>query len=80
MSLVKKVIFPSIKVGLNNNKFITDFYVKPNDHHQYLEYLVAHSYHAKNSFAFSQTLCISRLCSSEKEILVQEKGVLKRSD
>ena len=69
-------MFPFIKVSLKNGKVITDLYVKPADHHQYLEYLLAH----KKSFAFSQTLYISSLCSSEKEILVQEKGVLRRSD
>ena len=42
-------------------------YVKPTDRHQYLHYLSAHPYHTKKSFVFSQTLRISRLCSSEKD-------------
>ena len=72
----ENIVFSFTKVSLKSGKVITDLYVKPTDCHQYLEYLLAH----KNSFVFSQTLCISRLCGSEKEILVQEKGVLRRSD
>ena len=72
----ENIVFSFTKVSLKSGKVITDLYVKPIDCHQYLEYLLAH----KNSFVFSQTLCISRLCGSEKEILVQEKGVLRRLD
>ena len=42
-------------------------YVKPTNRHQYLHYLSAHPYHTKKSVVFSQTLRISRLCSSEKD-------------
>ena len=42
-------------------------YIKPTDRHLYLHYLSAHSYHTEKSVVFSQTLRISRLCSSEKD-------------
>ena len=42
-------------------------HVKPTDRHQYLHYLSAHPYHTKKSVVFSQTLRISRLCSSGKD-------------
>ena len=43
----------------------TDVYVKPTGHHQHFHYLSAHPYHTEKSVVFSQTLRISRLCSSE---------------
>ena len=52
---------------LTNGKIFIDVYVKPTDHHQYLNSLFVHLYHAKMSVAFSQTLRISGLCSSEKD-------------
>ena len=42
-------------------------YAKPTDRHQYLHYLSAHPYRTKKSVVFSQTLRISKLCSSEKD-------------
>ena len=71
MDLIPVLSFPTIafldiKVSLRNGKVFTNLYVKPTDRHQYLHYLPAHPYHTKKSVAFSQTLRISRLCSSEK--------------
>ena len=42
-------------------------YAKPADRYQYLHYLSLRLYHTKKSVVFSQTLWISRLCSSEKD-------------
>ena len=56
-----------MKVSLRNGNIFTDVYVKSTDRHQYLHYLSGHPYHTKKSAAFSQTLRISRLCSSEKD-------------
>ena len=42
-------------------------YIKPTGRLEYLNYLSAHPYHTKMSVVFSQTLRISRLCSSEKD-------------
>ena len=61
------IAFFDIKVSLRTSKVFTDLYVKPTDRHQYLHYLSAHPYHTKRSVVFSQTLRISRLCSSEKD-------------
>ena len=63
----ESIAFLDIKVSLRNGKVFTDLYVKPTDRHQYLHYLSAHPYHTKKSVIFSQTLRISRLCSSEKD-------------
>ena len=63
----ESIEFLDIKVSLRNGKVFTDLYVKPTDRHQYLHYLSAHPYHTKKSVIFSQTLRISRLCSSEKD-------------
>ena len=41
-------------------------YFQPTDRHQYLHYLSAHPYHTEKPVVFSQTLRISKLCSSEK--------------
>ena len=56
-----------IKVSLRNGKAFSDVYVKPTDRHQYLHYFSAYPYHTKKSVVFSQTLRISRLCSSGKD-------------
>ena len=63
----ESIAFLDINVSLINGKVFTDVYVKHTDRHQYLHYLSAHPYHTKKSVVFSQTLRISRLCSSEKD-------------
>ena len=68
LSPIKKVSpLLDIKVSLRNGKAFSDVYVKPTDRHQYLHYFSAYPYHTKKSVVFSQTLRISRLCSSEKD-------------
>ena len=63
----ESIVFFDIKVSLRSGKVFTNLYVKPTDRHQYLHYLSAHSYHTKKWVVFSQTLRISRLCSSKKD-------------
>ena len=58
---------PIKKVSLRNDKVFTDVYVKSTDCHQHLHYLSVRPYHTKMSVVFSQTLRISKLCSSEKD-------------
>ena len=50
-----------------NGKVFTVVHRKPAYRHQYLQSLPAHAYQTKKSVAFSQTLPISRLRSSEKD-------------
>ena len=56
-----------LKVKLTDGKLDTDLYIKPTDHHQYIHYLFSHPEHTKRSNVYSQTLCINRLCSLEKD-------------
>ena len=63
----ESIVFRDIKVSFGNGKVFTDVYVKPTDSRQYLHYLCAHPYHTKKSVVFSQTLWISKSCSSEKD-------------
>ena len=59
--------FLDLKVKLKDGKLETNVYVKPIDRHQYLHYLSSHAEHTKHSIVYSQTLCINRLCSLEKD-------------
>ena len=63
----ESIAFLYMKVSLRNGKFFTDVCVKPADPHQHLHYLSSHPYYTNKSVVFSQTLRISRLCSSEKD-------------
>ena len=65
----ESIAFLDIKVSLRSDKVFTDVYIKPTDRHQYLHCLSAHPYHTKKSVAFSPTLRISKLCSSEKDFV-----------
>ena len=62
----ESIAFLDIKVGLRNGKVFNILGINPTDRHQYLHYLSAHPYHTKKSVVFSQTLQISKLCSSKK--------------
>ena len=44
-----------------------DIYIKLTDSHQYLHYQSSHPLHIKTSVPYSQTLRVSRICSSEKD-------------
>lgn len=61
----ENIPFLDLKVWLKNGNVTTDFYVKPTDHHQYLHFPSAHLNHTKQVIVFTQTFCISRLCSNE---------------
>ena len=64
---VENIPFLDLKVGLKDRKIATDLHVKPTDRHQYLHFSSAYPNHTKRSVVFSQTLCISRLCSNESD-------------
>ena len=59
--------FLDLKVKLIDDKLETDLYMKPIDPHQYLYYLPCHPEHTKRSIVYSQTLCVNRICSLEKD-------------
>ena len=58
---------PFREVGFKDGKITTDLHVKPADRHQYLHFSSAYPNHTKRSLVFSQTLSMSRLCSSESD-------------
>ena len=64
---VENISFLDLKVELKDGKVATDLNVKPTDRHQYLHFSSAYPNHDKRSVVFSQTLRISRLCSSESD-------------
>ena len=64
---VENISFLDLKVELKDGKVATDLNVKPTDRHQYLHFSSAYPNHDKHSVVFSQTLRISRLCSSESD-------------
>ena len=59
--------FLELKVELIDDKLETDLYIK-HRHQYYLCYLSCHPEHTKCSIVYSQTLCVSRLCSLEKDL------------
>ena len=56
-----------LKVNLIDGKLESDFYIKPTDRHQYLNYLSSHSEHTKRSIVYSQTLRVNKLSSLEQD-------------
>ena len=62
----KEMPFLDLKVGIKNRNVTTDSYVKDTDRN-YLHYASAHPYHTKKCIVFSQALCLSRLCTFEKD-------------
>ena len=54
-------------MGIKDEKIAADLHVKPTDRQQYLHFSSAHPNQTKLSVFFSQTLRISRLCSSESD-------------
>ena len=63
----EKISFLDLSVSLSNGNLYTDLHIKATDCHQYLEYTSSHPEHTKKSIIYSQTLCLSRLCSFEQE-------------
>ena len=72
----ESIAFLELKVSVKNSKIITDLYVKSTDRHQYLHYMSAHPNHTKQSVVFNWTLCISKLCSYDKN-LIKHKANMK---
>ena len=60
------VNFLDLNVSLKNGAIDTDLYIKPTYSHQYLYYQCSNPLHIKTSITYSQTLWVSRICSSEK--------------
>ena len=71
----ESIAFLELKVSVKNSKIITDLYVKSTDRHQYLHYLSAHPNHTKQSVVFDWTLCISKLCSYEKNLIKRKANI-----
>ena len=61
------ILFLDLTAKLIDGMLKTDLYMKPTDRHQYLHYLSSHPEHTKRSIIYSQTLCVNRLCSLEKD-------------
>ena len=60
----KSVNFLDVKVSLIDQNLSTDFFCKPFNCHQFLDFNSAHPIHVKKSIVFSRGLRIKRLCSS----------------
>ena len=60
------VNFLGLHVSLRKGAIHTDLNIKPTDGHQYLHYQSSNSLHIKTSIPYSQSLTVSRICSSEK--------------
>ena len=71
----EQINFLDVVVRVNHGEFITNFYCKPADGHQYLHFESCHPSHTKSSIIFSQA--VRRICS-EKSDLVANFG--KRKD
>ena len=56
-------------VSFQENRLLTDLYIKPTDTHQYLHYTPSHSYHTKKSIIYNQTLRLSGICSKESDFV-----------
>ena len=72
----QRINFLDVIVSKEGNEFVTDFYRKATDCHQYLHYDSCHSDHMKKSSVYSQGLCIKRLCY-DSERLQQNLSSLK---
>ena len=59
--------FIDLDVSLKDGATFTDLHIKPTNAHQFLQYKSSHPSHIKNSIPYSQTLRISRLCSSQND-------------
>ena len=63
----KSIDFLDLDVALYNGKLESTVHITPTDRHQYLHYSSSHPRQTKRSIVSSQTLCISRICSREKD-------------
>ena len=54
-------------MDIKNDNITTDLCVKDTDRRQYVGYASAHPYQTKRPIVFSQALCLSRLCTFEKD-------------
>ena len=60
----KKVHFLDVQVILENNEISADLYVEETNSHKYLQPSSCHQCHCVKSIAYSQVLCINRICSN----------------
>ena len=72
----EEINFLDVTVRVNHGEFITSFYCKPTDGHQYLDFESYHPSHTKSSVIFSQALRMKRICSKKRD-LVSNIGKLK---
>ena len=63
----KSIAFLDLDVAVYNGRLESTVHIKPTDRHQYLHYSFSHPEQTKRSIVFSQTLCVSRICSCEKD-------------
>ena len=59
----ERINFLDVTVKKEKNEFVTGFYCRATDCHQYLHYDSCHSDHMKNSSIYNQRLRIKPLCS-----------------
>ena len=72
----EEINFLDVTVRVNHGEFITSFYCKRTDGHQYLDFESYHPSHTKSSVIFSQALRMKRICSKKRD-LVSNVGKLK---
>ena len=58
----ENISFLNLNVKLSDEPLETDWYIKPTDRHQYLQYSFSHPEHTKRSIVFSQGARVSRTC------------------
>ena len=59
----ERINFLDVDVMIQDNKVLTDLYIKETDTHQYLDFHSCHPIHCKTSLPFSQALRLNRICS-----------------
>ena len=59
--------FLHINLHISDNHLQTSVYYKETDTHSYLHHQSSHPRHSKNSFPYSQLLCLHRLCSDDHD-------------
>ena len=61
-----KVNFSNVEVRRCGHKLLTDFYIKPTDTDQYLEFSSCRVYHSEKSISYNQAHRSNRICSGNK--------------
>ena len=65
--------FRDLNVKFNNGDSTTSVFIKPTDCHLYFHYRSSHPGYIKQSIVHSQTLRVSRLCSSKEDFVEKMK-------